>query len=78
MMKILDNGIVREITEQEEAEFSKVKIPVDIEIQSLKQRLVDTDYQAIKYAEGWLSEAEYAEVKKQRQEWRERINELEK
>ena len=77
-MKILDNGILREMTEQEEAELSKFEIPVEFEIQSLKQMLADTDYQAIKYAEGWMSDAEYAELKKQRQAWRERINELEK
>lgn len=43
----------------------------------LKQKLADTDYQAIKFAEGVLSEAEYAPIKTQRQEWRDRINALE-
>ena len=76
-MKILENGKIRELTAQEEAELAKVEIPADLEIHSLKQMLADTDYQAIKYAEGWLTEAEYAEIKKQRQAWRERINELE-
>ena len=37
-----------------------------------------TDYRAIKYAEGVLSDEEYAPDKAQRQAWRERIGELEK
>lgn len=47
------------------------------EISELKSKLSATDYKAIKYAEGVLSEEEYAETKAQRQAWRERINELE-
>lgn len=47
-------------------------------ILELKQLLSSTDYQAIKYAEGELSEKDYAPIKKQRREWREEINELEK
>ena len=47
------------------------------EISELKGKLASTDYQAIKYAEGVLSEEEYAEMKAQRQAWRDRINELE-
>lgn len=47
------------------------------EIANLKKQLSDTDYKAIKYAEGMLTEEEYAEVKEQRQGWRDRINELE-
>ena len=49
----------------------------NIDITVLKQQLRDTDYQAIKYAEGFISEEEYAPIKAQRQAWRERINELE-
>ena len=47
------------------------------EIAQLKQRLAETDYQAIKYAEGVLSPDDYASMKEQRQRWRDRINELE-
>ena len=47
------------------------------EILKLKQQLSSTDYQAIKYAEGEMSEEEYAEVKEKRRAWRERINVLE-
>jgi hypothetical protein len=48
-----------------------------IAIKNLKMQLEATDYQAIKYAEGWLTEEEYAPIKEQRQAWRTSINELE-
>ena len=50
---------------------------INREINELKKKLFDTDYKAIKYSEGWLTDKEYAEVKAQREEWRKRINELE-
>ena len=50
---------------------------INREINILKKRLLDTDYKAIKYSEGWLTDKEYAEVKAQREEWRKRINKLE-
>ena len=50
---------------------------INREINELKKKLFDTDYKAIKYSEGWLTDEEYAEAKAQREEWRKRINELE-
>lgn len=50
---------------------------IDAEILVLKTSLSETDYKAIKYAEGWITSEEYAETKAQRQVWRDRINELE-
>lgn len=46
-------------------------------IAELKSKLSKTDYQAIKYAEGQLTEEEYAPIKAQRQLWRDEINQLE-
>lgn len=46
------------------------------EINAFEILLNQTDYQALKYGEGQISEADYAPIKKQRQEWRDRINEL--
>lgn len=46
-------------------------------ISELKQKLTDTDYKAIKFAEGILTTEDYAETKAQRQAWREEINSLE-
>ena len=47
------------------------------EIVELKKYLSDTDYKAIKFAEGELPESDYQEVKSQRHDARARINELE-
>ncbi len=47
------------------------------EIIELKKYLADTDYKAIKFAEGELSESDYREDKSQRHDARARINELE-
>lgn len=46
-------------------------------ISELKELLKSTDYQAIKYAEGLISESEYIEVRVKRQTWRNEINQLE-
>ena len=58
-------------------EEDKLKDEYRLEIQQLKKQLSDTDYKAIKYAEGQISESEYASVKELRQGYRDRINELE-
>ena len=50
---------------------------IDEEIAQLKQNLLDTDYVVIKIAEGAADKSEYANVIKQRQGWRDKINELE-
>lgn len=47
------------------------------QIGELKAELSETDYKALKYMEGWLTEEEYAPVKVQRQALRDKINELE-
>ena len=44
----------------------------------LKAKLEASDYKAIKFAEGWLSETEYAPIKAERQALRDKINTLEK
>lgn len=61
---------VEEIKADEAAAINK-------QIRELKKQLADTDYKAIKYSEGWLTDEEYAEVKTQREEWRSAINKLE-
>lgn len=47
------------------------------EIGELKAKLAATDYQAIKFAEGWITAEDYAPTKALRNSWRDRINELE-
>ena len=69
---------IRDMTPEEEAEYStQNQIPPDVEIEQLKQRLAETDYKAIKYAEGWYNDEEYAPIKAEREALRERIRELE-
>ena len=46
-------------------------------IRELKKFLNDTDYKAIKFSEGVITEEEFAPVRIQRAEWRNEINELE-
>lgn len=74
-MRILENGIYRTATADEEMLFNTVD--KETQIEELKQCLTDTDYQAIKFAEGWLSVEEYEPIKAQRQNWRNQINILE-
>ena len=71
-LKVVDGKVVavdRIITEQEKAQTR---------IGELKAKLQETDYQAIKHFEGYLTDYEYEPIKAQRQAWRDEINELEK
>lgn len=47
-------------------------------IEACKAQLASTDYQCLNYAEGELTEDEYAPVKELRKQLRKQINELEK
>lgn len=77
-MRVLDNGIYRDMTEQEIAEYEKsIEQTTEQKIAELKQKLADTDYKAIKYAEGFIPKEEYESTKLERQSWREEINRLE-
>lgn len=55
----------------------KVVDPIRDQITTLKQNLTDTDYKAIKFAEGLLTAEEYEPTKVQRQAWRDEVNTLE-
>ena len=47
------------------------------QINELKSNLYNTDYKAIKYAEGLISYSEYLPTLQERKAWREEINKLE-
>ena len=68
------NGKLKEIEVPDIVE----EIPVEIQIEDLKQKLDDTDYIACKIAEGAATIKEYAKELQQRQQWREEINRLER
>ncbi len=53
------------------------KKAIESEIAGLKQILTSTDYKALKFAEGQISEDNYAETRQHRQSLRDKINELE-
>ena len=50
---------------------------VEDKINALKKKLADTDYEAIKYSEGWFTDEEYAPIKAKRESLREQIRKLE-
>lgn len=66
--------------EQQEKDMQHRNIlqPYLLKVKEYKDKLLDTDYQAIKYAEGVISEKDYAPIKNQRQEWREMVNKYQK
>lgn len=79
-MKININGVTREMTAEEIAEREAFENSAEfktMQIMSLKNQLAETDYKAIKFAEGWISAEEYETVKAERQMLRDKINELE-
>ena len=74
---VIENGTIVDVIEDEIKKIAQNTMLLKQEIEILKQKLKDTDYKAIKYAEEQLSEEEYASTKAERQGWRDRINELE-
>lgn len=74
-MRICENGIYRDMLPEEfVAEPEK---SVEEQITELKSELEASDYKAIKFTEGWISEEEYAPIKAERQVLRDKINALE-
>ena len=49
---------------------------INQQIRELQSKLSATDYQALKYSEGWITEKDYTEIKANRQSWRDAINQL--
>lgn len=70
--------VYRDATPEEIAEMEANGPTNDELIEQYKAELSATDYKAIKYAEGWLTEEEYAPIKAERERIRNEIRELEK
>lgn len=70
-LKVLDGKVVA----VEKVFTDRQKI--ERRIEELKALLLESDYKAIKYAEGFICEEEYKEIRAQRQAWREEIGKLE-
>lgn len=75
MVRVIDGNVVEGYTEQELKE--QKRSIAQAEIAELKEKLLTTDYIAAKIAEGAATKEEYAEQLTKRQQWRDRINELE-
>lgn len=58
-------------TEQELLDIEKAKAQRELDI--LKSTLASTDYEALKYAEGWYTDEEYADIKAYRESLRKQI-----
>lgn len=71
-LKLINGNVVAVERVPTQAEINVIKIT------ELKKKLKDTDYQALKHFEGYLTDYEYEPIKTQRQAWRDEINELEK
>ena len=68
---------MKNLIEKYTAEISSPTYPYQQKINELKRKLSATDYKAIKYAEGLISEEEYAPIKAERESYRVQIREAE-
>jgi hypothetical protein len=69
----LENNCVIDYDNTEELK----KQEISKRIAELKELLSNTDYKAIKFAEGEMTHAEYEPIREQRKAWRSEINKLE-
>lgn len=71
--RIIDGKLVADLEKRAEVAQREVW---NLELAQLKKQLADTDYQAIKFAEGELTAEEYEPIKQQRKTWRKQVNSL--
>lgn len=67
------DGYVFNLSKYNARKEKELKLP---RIAELKELLANTDYQAIKFAEGQISAEDYEPMKLQRQAWRDEITSL--
>ena len=73
----IDDNLYRKELCPMKTEEDLLKDQYRLEITQLKKQLSDSDYKAIKFAEGQINESEYSAIRELRQGYRDRINELE-
>ena len=79
IMKVVNNALTVEnlqLTAEQEKNISIMEITV--QINTLKEKLAETDYKALKFIDGEFTEEEYTPIRKERKNYRIKINELEK
>lgn len=70
-------AILQGLTPEQQAMWERLFPSAALEIAQLKHKLAATDYKALKYAEGFIAEEEYAPIRAARQAIRDQINALE-
>lgn len=69
-LKVVDGKVVAQEIVITDAQKAQTRID------DLKQKLSETDYHALKYFEGELTQEEFEPIRLQRKTWREEIREL--
>lgn len=74
----VENGefVIKRRTLSEAETKADTVASINRQIRELQGKLATTDYQALKYSEGWITEEDYTEIKANRQSWRDTINQL--
>lgn len=74
----IENGefVIKRRTPSEAETKADSIASINQQIRELQGKLAATDYQALKYSEGWITEKDYTEIKANRQSWRDAINQL--
>lgn len=74
----VENGefVIKRKTPSEAETKADTVASINQQIRELQGKLAATDYQALKYSEGWITEKDYTEIKANRQSWRDTINQL--
>ena len=74
----VENGefVIKRRTSSEAETKADSIASINQQIRELQGKLAATDYQALKYSEGWITEKDYTEIKANRQSWRDAINQL--
>ena len=74
----VENGefVIKRRTPSEAETKADTVASINQQIRELQDKLSATDYQALKYSEGWITEKDYTEIKANRQSWRDTINQL--
>ena len=74
----VENGefVIKRRTPSEAETKADTVASINQQIRELQGKLAATDYQALKYSEGWITEKDYTEIKANRQSWRDAINQL--
>ena len=78
LLKVVDEKLVvvdLEISHEREKVIRRIEI--SNEINYYKSLLSKTDYKTLKYVDGAISDEEYSIIKIERQNWRNKINDLE-